>query len=114
MQLEMTSPDTVQPLSSKATAFAFEPHDPSSSRQNPLVRMVFRCSFYNRGFERKIYRDEYERNHHSNLTLMDLYDEPDCGKRFSNKYLLRRGWRQGFMAGWLSSLFTGIGEELHV
>ena len=117
-QLEMTSPDTIQPpicsprgdhwrkesagknfgllesdaisVSSEATAFAFEPHDPSSPGQSPLVRMAFRCSFCNRGFGRRNYRDEHERNHRSNLTLMELCNEPDCGKRFSNKYLLRR------------------------
>ena len=117
-QLEMTSPDTVQlpicpprgdhwrkasagenfgllesdaaSVSSEATAFAFKPHDPSSSRQSPPVRMTFRYSFCNRGFERKSYRDEHERNHRSNLALMDLCNEPGCGKGFSNKYLLRR------------------------
>lgn len=77
-------------VSSEATAFAFEPHDPSSPRQSPSVRIVFRCSFCNRGFERKSYRDEHERNHRSNLSLMELCNEPDCGKRFSNKNLLRR------------------------
>jgi hypothetical protein len=112
------SPDTVQPLicsprgdhwrkasagknfgllesdaisvSSEATAFAPESHDPSNPKQSPLVRMAFRCSFCNRGFERKSYRDEHERNHRSNLNLMELCNEPDCGKGFSNKNLLRR------------------------
>jgi hypothetical protein len=86
---ELLESDTIS-VSSEATAFAFEPHDPSSSRQSPPTRMVFRCGFYNRGFERKSYRDEHERNHRSNLNLTELCNEPDCGKRFSNKNLLRR------------------------
>jgi uncharacterized Zn-finger protein len=75
---------------SEATAFAFEQHDPSGPRQSPPVRMVFRCRFCNQGFERKTYRNEHERNHDSNLTFMELCNEPDCGKRFSNRNLLRR------------------------
>jgi hypothetical protein len=51
--------------STEATTFAFKPHDPSGPGQSLKVRMVFRCSFCNRGFERKSYRDEHERNHDS-------------------------------------------------
>ena len=44
--------------SSEATAFAFKPHDPSGPGQSLTVRMIFRCGFCNRGFERKSYHRE--------------------------------------------------------
>lgn len=77
-------------ISSEVTTFAFKPHDPSGPRQSLIVRMIFRYSFYNRGFERKSYRDEHERNHDSNLIFMELCSELNYSKRFTSKNLLRR------------------------
>src|SRR2546421_12965068 len=45
---------------------------------------------YNRGFERKSYRNEHGKDHDSNLTPMELCNEPDSGKRFSNKELTQK------------------------
>jgi hypothetical protein len=52
--------------------------------------MVFRYNFYNRGFERKSYRDKYKRNYRFNFNFTKLCNESDCEKKFNNKYLLRR------------------------
>jgi hypothetical protein len=63
--------------SSEATVLAFQPHDPSGPGQSLTVRMIFRCSFCNRGFDRKSYRDEYEKSHDSNLIFMERSDSTE-------------------------------------
>jgi uncharacterized Zn-finger protein len=89
IQFGLPESDTTS-ASSEATTFAFKPHDPSGPGRSLRVRLVFRCSLCNRGFERKSYRDEYQRNHDSNLIFMELCSEPNCSKRFTSKNSLKR------------------------
>jgi hypothetical protein len=76
--------------SGEATVFISKQYDSPRAGQSLKVRMIFRCGFCNRGFERKRYRNEHEKIHHPDLILMDLCNEPNCGKRFCDKYSLRR------------------------
>ena len=131
LQREISDKEACSTSNKMNSAFVFEADDPSSSRQSfqatsrlgspsahspaggeilpscQPVKTLFRCCICNRGYERKSYRDEHQRNHDSHRVTMDLCTVPSCGKRFSNKNSLKRHVQS------VSPTFCEVYQEFH-